>query len=114
MQGDAVAPPGDSTWQPLHFDHDSDWSSYLCNAAEHRTVACRRADQRWLAMLLPDIYYSSTVVTQHRGYGKLKGDLPIFLALIAFAMDPTQMRAYLPSMFTNGRWKVYHMPNGRK
>jgi hypothetical protein len=114
LRGDAANPPADGTWQPLHFDHLSDYSSYLCNASANRTVSHRRLDQYWLGMLLPDIYYQSAAVTPHPQCAGLKGELGIFLALVAFAMAPDQMSHLLPLMLINGQWQTYNMPHGRK
>ncbi|KAJ5060867.1 hypothetical protein J3E72DRAFT_240727 [Bipolaris maydis] len=96
-----------STWQPLYFQHDPRREySYLCNAEQHRTVDLRRRDQNWLRMLLPDIYYESAAEVNHPRCGGLKGELGIFLALIAFAIRPQELQARLPQMFTNGNWQV--------
>jgi hypothetical protein len=65
-------------------------------------------------MLLPDIYYHSAPTTPYQQYGGLKGELAIFLALVAFAMVPEKMPNVLPVMFQNGEWKTYSMPHGRK
>lgn len=116
LQGDATSPTPGTAWHPLRFEHDPNdgYSSYVCNAAEHRRLLSRRLDQQWLAMLLPSIYYDSTVITPYPQYGSLKGDLAIFLALIAFAIEPTSLQTTLPSMFKDGAWKTYTMPHGRK
>ncbi|KAH7396284.1 hypothetical protein BKA66DRAFT_566782 [Pyrenochaeta sp. MPI-SDFR-AT-0127] len=115
MEGDATNPSNEATWQPLRFDHDATngYSSYLCNAAENRTISCRRLDQQWLKMLLPDIYFDTSPVTPHGQYGALKGELAIFLALVAFAMQPEQVPIVLPVMYQNRRWQSYQMPPGR-
>jgi hypothetical protein len=65
-------------------------------------------------MLLPDIYYHSAPTTPYQQYAGLKGELAIFLALVAFAMVPEKMPNVLPVMFQNGEWKTYSMPHGRK
>ncbi|XP_014559811.1 hypothetical protein COCVIDRAFT_90886, partial [Bipolaris victoriae FI3] len=96
-----------NTWQPLYFQHHAQKEySYLCNAEQYRTVYSRRSDQNWLRMLLPDIYYESAPVIDRSRYGGLKGELGIFLALIAFAIHPQELRARLPQMFTNGNWQT--------
>lgn len=110
LKGDATNPDtyrNCNTWQPLYFEHHAQREySYLCNAEQHRTVDIRRRDQNWLRMLLPDIYYESAAEVNHPRYGGLKGELGIFLALIAFAIRPPELQARLPQMFTNGNWQV--------
>lgn len=116
LKGDATNPGPEATWHPLCFEHDlqDGYSSYLCNASESHVLACRRTDQQWLSMLLPDINYDGTPISQYQQYGALKGELAIFLALIAFTMPPAQLAHTLPSMFIGGNWQVYQMPHGRK
>ena len=114
LRGDATNPPNDVDWHSLKFDHYPDFSSYLCNASSNRTVSCRRGDQTWLGMLLPDIYWHCAAVTPYQQYAGLKGELAIFLALIAFTMSPEQMAQVLPTMLINGEWQTYSMTHGRK
>ncbi|KAF1836098.1 hypothetical protein BDW02DRAFT_257049 [Decorospora gaudefroyi] len=117
LKGDATTELKDgTTWQPLRFEHDrdDDYSSYLCNVAQDRILASRRADQFWPQMLLPDIYWEATPVTPYAQYGGLKGELAIFLALVAFAMQPAKLPSVLPKMFENREWKVWKMPHGRE
>jgi hypothetical protein len=110
LKGDAINSDtyrSSNTWQPLYFEHYTHREySYLCNAEQHRTVDTRRSGQNWLRMLLPDIYYESAPVVSHQRYGGLKGELGIFLALIAFAIRPQELQAILPQMFTNGTWQT--------
>jgi hypothetical protein len=108
LKGDAINPSPNETWQPLHFEHppDGNYSSYLCNVAPHRRVACRRRDQQWLKMLLPDIYYEGAPETAYPQYGGLKGELAIFLALVAFAIHPDDLLQWLPVMFTGRAWRT--------
>lgn len=117
LQGDATRPNTDGhTWQPLRFDHDAldNYSSYLCNVSQHRVVACRHQNQQhWMKMLLPDIYYEGSPETPYVQYGALKGELPIFLGLIAFSMQPSQLFHNLPNMLRDGQWQTYDMPHGR-
>lgn len=114
LKGDALSPQRDATWQPLRFDHDptDGYSSYLTNVAENRTLQCQRADQRWPHMLLPNIYHGTE--TPYAQYGALKGELPIFLALIAFSMRQEYLPATIPLMFTNRHWNTHMNPHGRK
>ena len=50
----------------------------------------------------------------HPGYGGLKGDLAIFLALIAMSMDRSNVTQMLPRMFVGGAWATHRLPHGRK
>jgi hypothetical protein len=65
-------------------------------------------------MLLPNIYWESAPVRQYPHCAGLKGEIAIFLALVAFAMVPEAMPHVLPTMFRNGQWQTYGMPDGRK
>jgi len=65
-------------------------------------------------MLLPDIYWQCATLTPYEQYAGLKGELAIFLALIAFAMAPEQMPHVLPNMLINGEWRTYGMAHGRE
>ncbi|KAH6638866.1 hypothetical protein C7974DRAFT_305167 [Boeremia exigua] len=114
MRGDATSAT-DETWFPLCFEHDQldGWSSYLTNAREQPALLCRREDQAWVKMLLPDIYHGGPPTTGDQAYGALKGELAIFLALIAFAIPRDQVQIYLPAMLQNGTWQQYNMVNGR-
>jgi hypothetical protein len=115
LRGDACNPGSEETWQPLCFDQDQydRGSSYLCNVAQRRAVVYRR-DTAWLPMLLPDIYYANVPVTRHEACGGLKGELAIFLALIAFSMRPELLPSWLPYMFQNGAWITHTQPHGRQ
>lgn len=113
LRGDATNPPAGEAWQSLWFDHDrTDYSSYLTNAGTERTLRCQRPDQIWPDMLLPTIYQTRPVPTDQR-YGGLKGELAIFLALIAFSMDRQYVRQLIPQMFTGGVWARHSLPHGR-
>jgi len=114
LKDDATAPGEEETWQPLRFDHDRDdgYSSYLCNVATQPALLCRRVDQQWPRMLLPDIYHG-TNVTPYSEYGALKGELCILLGLVGFAMQPARMPSVIPAMFTNGAWQTYQLDHGR-
>ncbi|KAF3000089.1 hypothetical protein E8E13_002794 [Curvularia kusanoi] len=102
----------DEGWLPLTFDHDKkDYSSFLTNAKFAPALHCYRKDQKWMKMLLPDIYHGRWEVPQP--YGGLKGELAIFLALVAFSMPVDNLKQYLPSMFRSGTWQQYEMANGR-
>lgn len=111
---DAVAPIADCTgWQPLQFEHDPDdgYSSYLTNVATSNTLACHRQDQAWPAMLLPTRYHG--IETPYGQYGALKGELAIFLALLAFSLKPQEMPMLIPQLFQSGTWCVHSRSHGR-
>ena len=116
LEGDATRPPTSAAWHPLQFDYDPNdgYSSYLCNVAQNRTVQYRRTDQQWLSMLLPDVYFQSAPTVPYPQCGALKGELAIFLGLIAFSMQPTQLPRHLPNMFVNGAWQTHPMQHGRE
>lgn len=112
LDSDATNSRSEAGWQPLQFYHDdSDRSSYLTNASEHNTLWYQRRDQRWPSMLLPDIYHGHE--TRHQAYGSLKGELGIFLALVAFSMRKEYMMQYIPQMFFHGFWTPHNLPHGR-
>jgi hypothetical protein len=104
MRGDVAAPPEGETWHPLRFDHNPhDYSSFLTNAGQQTMLRVQRNDQAWPRLLLPDIYHTPTL-TQHRQYGGLTGELPIFLALIAFSTSRDWLPNVLPNVFSGGAW----------
>jgi hypothetical protein len=107
MRGDATNPGEGENWHRLNFEHDeNNWSSYLTNAGDQNALYFQRDDQMWPHLLLPDIYHAD-----HRGsfanYGGLKGDLPIFLALMAFSTSADWLPNVLPRSFIQGRWMVH-------
>jgi hypothetical protein len=57
-------------------------------------------------MLLPDIYHT-TVRTGDTRYGGIIGELPIFLALIAFSTSREYLPNVLPRVFNGGSWIVH-------
>jgi hypothetical protein len=63
-------------------------------------------------MLLPDVYHDRWEVSAP--YGGLKGELAVFLALIAFSIPVDSLLTYLPAMFHGGKWQQYNMANGRE
>jgi hypothetical protein len=113
LYGDATSPPPGSAWHPLGFEHhnDDNYSSSLTNAGQQTTLRCHRINELWTRMLLPDIYHGPAGAVQ--GQGGLRGELPIFLALIAFAMPVNSLVSFLPRMLERGTWQAYHMMNGR-
>ena len=65
-----------------------------------------------MEMLLPDVYHDRWEVPPP--YGGLKGELAIFLALVAFSVPVESLSTYLPAMFQSGRWQQYDMLHGRE
>ncbi|KAF1954088.1 hypothetical protein CC80DRAFT_418342 [Byssothecium circinans] len=114
LRGDATRPTGGEAWHPLSFDYEeTDYSTYLTNAGQRHTLNWTRPDQFWPRMLLPTHYHDARRVTQDLRYGGLTGDLPIFLALLAFSMPPNQLTYMLPFMFQAGRWGFHSLQDGR-
>jgi hypothetical protein len=64
-------------------------------------------------MLLPDIYHGPSVA-KGQNYGALKGELPIFLALIALSLPGHHLPNVLPQLYVNGHWQSHTMAHGRK
>ena len=111
LRDNATSTRREECWLPLSFDHDkTDYSSYLTNARFEPALHCHRTDQKWMKMLLPDVYHDSWPVPAP--YGGLKGELAIFLALIAFAIPVDRLQQDLPAMFHSGKWQQYEMGNG--
>jgi hypothetical protein len=109
---DATDPPPEETWHHLRFDwNEVDFSSSLTNNGTEAVMRCHNPTKKWPAMLLPDIYHGPAYPNE--GYGGLTGDLPIFLALIAFSMQPEELAAELPKMMHNGKWQTHSLPHGR-
>ncbi|KAF2191808.1 hypothetical protein K469DRAFT_804780 [Zopfia rhizophila CBS 207.26] len=112
LRGDATNPPASETWHPLSFDHEGhEYSSFLTNAGQQPTLYCQRADQHWPRMLLPDIYHSRVPTTGT--YGGLIGELPIFLALVAFSVARQLVPQILQQLFIGGAWITHNYPHGR-
>lgn len=65
-----------------------------------------------MSMLLPDVYQDKWEVPAP--YGGLKGELAIFLALIAFSIPVENLQQHLPAMFHGGIWQQCDMANGRE
>jgi len=113
LRGDGTAPPSDESWHLLRFEHGAtDRSSYLTPAGNGDTLRCQRTDQLWAHMLLPNIYHGPQ--TQNLTHGGLRGELPIFLALIAMSMEPTNLQQWLPWMFQNSQWQTHSLQRGCK
>ena len=75
-----------------------------------QTLRMQRSDQLWPRLLLPDIYHAHHIMADERylGYGGLKGDLPVLLALIAFSTSREQLRHVLPNIFIGGAWQTHN------
>lgn len=113
LRGNATTTKQEEGWLPLSFDHDkTDYSSYLTNARFEPSLHCHRSDQKWMKMLLPDIYHDRREALAP--CGGLKGELAIFLALIAFSIPADSLQTYLPAMFQSGKWQQFDMLNGRE
>jgi hypothetical protein len=110
LAADATRISNDEHWGKLYFDHEDDYSSYLTNAGENLTLACQRQDQRWPRMLLPNIYHGPN--TPFQQYGGLCGELPIFLALMAFSIQRDHVNWWLQNSFVNGQWRTHHYGPG--
>jgi len=118
LRGDATNPPSDEAWLPLRFDYDINSSSYITNAGAESTLQWIQPYQIWPHMLFPDIYLPS-ISERAQSYfqtsGGLRGDLPLFLALLAFSTPPDGLAQWIPAMFQQGRWKThYNSPKGRR
>ncbi|UPX19898.1 uncharacterized protein EKO05_0010148 [Ascochyta rabiei] len=112
LRGNATNPRPDEAYRPLGFEHhDMDgYSSSVTNVLQGTTLRCHRADQLWVAKLLPNTYHGPVATTP--GQGGLKGELPIFLALLALSMPAANLRTCLPQMFVNGAWQTHSLPHG--
>jgi hypothetical protein len=110
LNGDARNPPNTEAFHKLHFeyyDHNNDYSSYLTHAGQHPALRLQPQDRNWVDMLLPSIYHSHTPAPNNQ-YGGVIGELPIFLALMAFTTPREYLPTVLPRMFNEGRWITHH------
>ncbi|KAF1928196.1 uncharacterized protein M421DRAFT_156237 [Didymella exigua CBS 183.55] len=110
LQGDATNPPPGEVWHPLGFEHDDrdNYSSYLTNVVQSTALRCHRQDQAWPGMLLPNIFHGPVGTGSQ---GALKGELPIFLGLLALSMSPAELQVELPQMFHHGMWQTHTSTN---
>lgn len=114
MRGDATNPPPAETWQRLMFDYDGhDSTSYLTNAGTMERISCQSPSQDWASMLLP-IQYQCQPSLLPRGQGGLRGDLAIFLGLLALSMEPHYLTRQLLLQFRGGSWQRHKLPRGCK
>jgi hypothetical protein len=112
LNGDATNPPTSDVWHRLWFDwDDTTLASTLTNAGTQATLRVQDVNARWPKMLLPDIYHGPHYVASN--YGGLRGDLPIFLSLIAFSMRPDRLSTELPRLMEEGDWKTHSRSHGR-
>jgi hypothetical protein len=134
LEGDATDPSKDGAWRGLQFSHDGRTnSSAVTNDGKWKTLQKHSQKARWPRMLLPDIYHNPEDVdsdTENKyssgdryvqresnsegTFGGLTGDLPIFLALIAFSMGPEMLATELPTLMHDGQWLTHTRAHGRK
>jgi hypothetical protein len=113
LRGDATNPPPEESWQHLWFEwNDTTLSSVLTNAGTRRGLRVQDPNAWWPHMLLPNIYHGPAYTAA--GYGGLRGELAIFLALVAFSMKPEMLSTGLPKLTENGGWGTHDYPHGRK
>lgn len=112
LRGDATNPPVGEAWYPLGFEHDDNdgYSSYLTNVLQQASLRCHRQDQAWVKMLLPNTFHGPEVTAT--SWGALKGELPIFLALLALSMPHANVPTLLPFLFQNGQWTTHNLAIG--
>ncbi|KAF3039044.1 hypothetical protein E8E12_008599 [Didymella heteroderae] len=112
LEGNATSPASGKTWRPLGFEYDPNdgHSSFLTNVLQETTLKYRREDQGWVNVLLPNTYHGSK--TRNPDKGALKGELPIFLALLALSMPLQYLQAYIPQMMQNGAWTWHKLGSG--
>ncbi|KAF9691188.1 hypothetical protein EKO04_010820 [Ascochyta lentis] len=112
LHGNALNPRPGVAYHPLGFVHHAGdgYSSSLTNVLQGTTLRCHRADQIWVSKLLPNTYHGPLATTPDQG--GLKGELPIFLALLALSMPVASLQTYLPHMFRNGMWQMHNLPHG--
>ena len=123
-QGSKDAPGGGGEgWHLLSFDYESEddeqqtYSSHITNAGEHDRLRTQRPDQTWPNMLLPEHYHapeSSRTSAEYHQYGGLTGELPLFLALIAFSVDANHVHWALGACFRNDIWETHNIDHVRK
>ena len=107
LRGDPTTSTELESWQPLRFDFDdSYYSSFVTSAGKNPQLRVQRPDQKWPAMLLPDIYHAYDR-TEDPNHGGLTGEMGVFLALIALSMPQKYLALTLPTMYTEGSWKVH-------
>ncbi|KAI4928981.1 hypothetical protein J4E85_005603 [Alternaria conjuncta] len=104
--------PGEGQWNSLSFQHNEDYSSSLSLDGTHPTLRCQRRDSGWPEAMLPDIYHGPS--TPYQQYGSLRGDLSIFLALMALSVKPDMLASLMPYLRHDAKWQCREdYPNGR-
>jgi hypothetical protein len=103
-------------WRCLTFDYDAPtYASHLTNAGEYYRLRTQRLDQDWPRMLLPEHYHAlSSSHTEYQQYGGLTGELPLFLALIAFSVDATYVHWALQACFQDESWTTHDLNHVRR
>jgi hypothetical protein len=108
LNGDARNPPNDDGWHTLKFAcYDNTNTSYLTDAGQVQTLYRQPHDRRWADLLLPTTNHTDQRAS-FQGDGGLVGELPIFLALIAFSTSREYLPNVLPRTFMNGAWVPEH------
>lgn len=119
---DALEGEGEG-WHHLSFDYEDEdaeqqtYSSHVTNAGQHGRLRTQRPDQTWPKMLLPEHYHapeSSRTSAEYHQYGGLTGELPLFLALIAFSVDANLVHWALPACFQNEKWRTHNANHVRQ
>lgn len=108
LEGDARNPPVHDVFHRLQFNYHQHppESSYLTNAGQYNMLRVQLQNAA-ADLLLPDIYHTNATAS-HVQYGGVVGELPIFLALMAFTTSREYLPSVLPHMFTAGRWNPWH------
>ncbi|KAH8730697.1 hypothetical protein GQ44DRAFT_672498 [Phaeosphaeriaceae sp. PMI808] len=107
FRGDAVDHTAEGKWHPLKFNWTSSFT-FLSHEGSEFTSRSRDSMNRWHRMLLPNIYHGA----QGGQSDGLRGEIAIFLALIALSMQPSELTKSLPWMYQDGNWQVHNLPNG--
>jgi hypothetical protein len=109
LKGDARHPPVDEGWHPLQFAYynENGCSSYLTNSGQSQTLRLQPQNSGWADMLLPSTNHSHQKA-KNMLEGGIIGELPIFLALMAFTTSRENLADVLPRMYANGRWVEGH------
>jgi hypothetical protein len=109
LRGDARHPPNGETWHPLQFTYNDDgtYSSFLTNVGHEHTLRLQPQDPQWAHLMLPTHNHTHDIAP-HRGLGGLIGELPIFLALLAFTTSREYLPSVLPHTMSNGVWAPTH------
>jgi hypothetical protein len=109
LRGDARWPQNGDTWHPLQFAYydDKTYSSFLTNAGQSQTLRLQPQDRRWADLILPNTNHTSTPATR-QDWGGVVGELPIFLALLAFSTSREYLPNVLPRTFIKGVWSPTH------